>query len=122
TGSGYDVAWKVPGADQYTVWSTDSSGNYISILIGGVSGSSGALESLEPTFHQDLNGDGVIGLATTLIEAFGSTSLVQSGSNYFFNPAPGVTGTELKFSGAPVVAGEFGSSVPIGAEQTGSGY
>ena len=27
TASGYEVAWKVPGADQYTIWSTDSSGN-----------------------------------------------------------------------------------------------
>ena len=29
TASGYDVAWKITGADQYTVWNTDSSGNYI---------------------------------------------------------------------------------------------
>ena len=29
TASGYDVAWEIPGANEYTVWSTDSSGNYI---------------------------------------------------------------------------------------------
>ena len=45
-----------------TVWSTDSNGNYISNIIGQVSGTSTALEALEPIFHQDLNGDGVIGL------------------------------------------------------------
>ena len=28
TATGYEVAWKVAGADQYTVWNTDSSGNY----------------------------------------------------------------------------------------------
>ena len=28
TATGYEVAWKMPGADQYTVWTTDSSGNY----------------------------------------------------------------------------------------------
>ena len=28
TASGYEVAWKMTGADQYTVWNTDSSGNY----------------------------------------------------------------------------------------------
>ena len=61
TASGYEVAWKVPGADQYTVWNTDSSGNYVSNVIGVVSGTSAALESLETSFHQDLNGDGVIG-------------------------------------------------------------
>ena len=59
---------------------------------------------------------------TTVIEALGSSSLVQVDSNYFFNPGPGITGTELKYAGAPVVAGQFGGFVPIGAEQTGSGY
>src|SRR5258705_424136 len=59
TASGYEVAWKLPGADQYTVWTTDSSGNYISGT-GEVSGSSSVLQSLETSFQQDLNGDGVI--------------------------------------------------------------
>ena len=30
TASGYEVAWKVTGADQYTVWNTDNSGNFVS--------------------------------------------------------------------------------------------
>ena len=30
TATGYEVAWKVTGADQYGVWNTDSSGNFIS--------------------------------------------------------------------------------------------
>ena len=67
TASGYDVAWKVPGADQYSVWATDSIGNYTSNILGTVSGTSSALESLEPVFHQDLNGDGSIGPPTTPI-------------------------------------------------------
>ena len=50
-----------PGTDHYTVWNTDSNGNYLS-NIGHVSGTSAALESLETSFHQDLNGDGVIGV------------------------------------------------------------
>jgi hypothetical protein len=48
-------------ANQYTVWNTDSSGNHVSNIIGVVSGNSSALESLETSFHQDLNGDGTIG-------------------------------------------------------------
>ena len=45
------------------MWSTDSNGNYKGNLTGGaVSGTSYALESLEPVFRQDLNRDGVIGL------------------------------------------------------------
>ncbi|KWV43951.1 hypothetical protein AS156_24550 [Bradyrhizobium macuxiense] len=62
TASGYEVAWKVPGTDQYSVWNTDNNGNYVSDAVGVVSGNSIALESLEPSFHQDLNGDGVIGI------------------------------------------------------------
>ena len=86
TATGYEVAWKVIGVDQYTVWNTDSSGNYVSNAIGAVSGTSAALESLETSFHQDLNGDGVIGVpaaSQTVIEAFGSTSLVEIGSNFY---------------------------------------
>jgi len=64
TTSGYEVAWKVTAADQYTVWNTDSSGNYITSIIGTVSGTDYALQSLEPSFHQDLNGDGLIGPST----------------------------------------------------------
>ena len=61
TASGYEVAWKYGSADQYAVSITSSSGNYVSNAIGVVSGSDYALESLEPSFHQDLNADGVIG-------------------------------------------------------------
>ena len=68
TATGYEVAWKVTGSDQYTVWNTDSNGNYVSNDRRRV-GSSTALESLETSFHQDLNGDGVIGAPGTVIEA-----------------------------------------------------
>ena len=64
TASGYEVAWKNGGADQYLVWNTNSSGNYLS-QAGVVSGSSVALEALEPSFQQDLNGDGTIGVVAS---------------------------------------------------------
>ena len=49
TATGYDVAWKMTGANEYSVWTTDSNGNYIgNPYIGAVSGNSYALESLEP--------------------------------------------------------------------------
>jgi hypothetical protein len=92
--------------DQYTVWNTDSSGNYLSNT-AFVSGSSSTLESLEPSFHQDLNGDGVIGLPSTApttttitIESYGSTALVQAGSNFLMKPVAGGSGPELQYSGA----------------------
>jgi hypothetical protein len=59
---------------------------------------------------------------TTVIESFGASSLVQVGSNYFFNPGPGVTGTELKYAGAAVVAAQFGGYAPIGVEATATGF
>jgi serralysin len=114
------VAWEIPGANAYTVWSTDSNGNYLSNLIPTVSGNSTALEALETTFHQDLNGDGVIGIPTVVIQTDGSTSLTEVGNNFYLYAAG--TGPELKDGGAAVTAGEFGSSVPIGAVQTASGY
>jgi 20S proteasome alpha/beta subunit len=119
TSSGYEVAWKLAGADEYTVWTTDSNGNFIN-NIGAVSGTSGALESLESSFHQDLNGDGVIGLVSTVIEANGSTSLLEAGSNFYLDT--GGSGPSLKYLGVDYVAGQSGGWAPISAEQTAGGY
>jgi hypothetical protein len=63
----------------------------------------------------------VIGIpppSTTVIESFGSTSLVQLGSNYFLDPVSGGTGVELTYNGSPVLAGsgQFSGWRPIGAE------
>ena len=63
-----------------------------------------------------------VGSPTTVIEAFGSTSLVQVGSNYFLNPVAGGTGPELKYNGLPVVVGQFAPYVPVGVEETAGGY
>ena len=105
---------------------TDSNGNYTGNLIGAVSGNSYALESLEPVFNQDLNGDGVTGLNPHVIQtdtsSFGSTSLAEIGNNYFLFAAGGTTGRDLQFNGAAVTAGQFGGWNPIGAVQTASGY
>jgi len=121
-GSGYDVVWKKAGADQYTAWRTDSNGTFTSSLMGWVSGSSNTLESLEPIFKQDLNGDGHVGgAATSTIESFGSTSLVEVANNFFLNPVAGGTGPELKYNGSPVTAGGFGDWLPIAAEQVSNG-
>src|SRR4051794_31555779 len=88
TASGYDIAFKVAGSDQYTVWSTDANGNYLTNIIGVVPGSNQALETIETTFHQDLNGDGTIGvvgaaITGTVIELSGSLPLTQSGTHYY---------------------------------------
>ena len=122
TANGYDVAWKVTGADQYTVWSTDTNGNYITNLTGSpVPGTDASLEALETTFHQDLNGDGVIGLIATVIQVDGSTSLTRVGNQFYLYNSSG-TGPTLKYAGSDFVAGQFGGWTPIGAVQTANGY
>ena len=62
TATGYKVAWKAAGADQFNFWNTDSNGNYLSFT-PVVSGSSADVKSSEVSFQQDLNGDGAIGNA-----------------------------------------------------------
>ena len=127
TANGYEVAWKTTGGDQYQIWYTDSSGNYLSIPFVG-SGSSAQVESYETSFNDDLNGDGTIGVppppSLTVIKSSGSMSLLTDGTNYFLQPNGGAA-VELSYSGAPVFAGEFaqyGYNAPIAAAQTANGY
>ncbi|QDP23830.1 heparin lyase I family protein [Bradyrhizobium cosmicum] len=124
TSSGYQIAWQAPGTNQFIIWYTDSSGNYRSNT-GVISGTSASFERAESSFHQDLNGNGVIGVAgaaTTAIESLGSTSLAQVGTSFNLTPVDGGSGLELNYYGSPVVAAQFGVWTPIGAEQTSTGY
>ena len=120
TAGGYEVAWSLPGGNQYSIWTTDSSGNFVS-QVASLTGASYALEAAESVLGQDLNGDGTIGLTRTVIQTDGSTSLTEVAQNYFLYNSGG-TGPELQFGGAVVTAGEFGTWVPIGATQTAGGY
>ncbi|WP_199805392.1 M10 family metallopeptidase C-terminal domain-containing protein, partial [Bradyrhizobium lablabi] len=121
TAGGYKVAMRIQGTDQYTVWNTDANGDFVSNGTGGVvvSGSNPAITSLESSFNQDLNGDGIIGASAsaTVIEALGSTSLVQVGSNYYFYPVGGSSGPQFKYKGSPVTVGQYEWSF-LGVEQT----
>ena len=122
TATGYEVAFQLGTANAYTVWNTDANGNITTDTIGTVTASSPTLEALETSFQQDLNNDGVIGLpsTSTLIEGFGSTSLLQTGSNFFFDK--GGSGPELHYDGAAFTAGQWGGWTPIGVEAIASGY
>jgi Tryptophan-rich Synechocystis species C-terminal domain len=125
TSSGYEVAWSIPGADQYQIWLTDSSGNEVSIPFLGAGAQ---VASYETSFNYDLNGDGTIGVppppAPTVIESSGTMSLLTNGTNYFLQPNGGAP-VELGYGGSPVTAGEFaqyGYDAPIAAAQTASGF
>jgi hypothetical protein len=88
TASGYQVVWKYTGADQYLAWNTDSSGNCLSSALDPTSGASAALQAMEVSFHQDLNGDGYNGLVLngssggqTLTAGNSSTTLIGGPSD-----------------------------------------
>jgi hypothetical protein len=65
TASGYEVAWSLLGSNEYMVWNTDGDGAYTGAATGALSGASYALQHLEPSFGEDLNGDGTIGPTST---------------------------------------------------------
>jgi cytochrome c2 len=125
TATGYEVVLEDVGANLYGVWDTDSSGNFVSAPVSNVSGASAALESMEVSFNDDLNGDGTIGVPVpsnaVLIESSGTTSLWQVGSTYLIQPN-GEGAVQLTYGGQPVAAGEFGGLTPIAAQQTASGF
>ena len=57
----------------------------------------------------------------TVIESFGSTSLVQVGNNFYFYPVGSSSGPLLKFRGAAVAIGQYPVTF-LGVEKVASGY
>ena len=91
------------------------------LLITHVAGNNVALESLEATFHQDLNDDGTIGLVAPR-SSQGSTNLLQVGRGYDLENMSSGTGPELQRGGVAVtVAVEYPGWTLIGAEQVAGG-
>ena len=121
TATGYELAWHNTATNQYSIWTLDSNGNYITNN-GALSGTSATIESFETSFHQDLNGDGVIGVPAVVIESLGSTSLTEVGNNFFLYANGTSSGPAITLGGANISAGQFGAWTPIGAEQTATGY
>ena len=120
--NGYEVAFG-NGANEYVVWNTDANGDYTSAATGILSGASYALEELEATFGEDLNGDGTVGPTMAAIAANSTTTLTAVANQFELNPAGGGTGPFLALNGSPVTAGQFQAGwTPVGAIRTGAGY
>ena len=122
-GSGYQVVFKnfSPGANQYQVWTTDSGGNFTG-QTNVVGSGSWVVQSLEQSFGQDLNGDGMVGAVTTTIEATGSTSVVKVADSFLLYAHGTTTGPQLKQNGAEHHSSV--NSVPgfrLGTEHNASG-
>ena len=114
---GYEVVFKTSGADQYSLWLTDDRGNYLQDTTEGP-GNSTAVMSLENTFDQDLNGDGVVGFSLIVIESFGSTKLDLLGGVYSFDSVNGLLGPALFFNGSTDMSGRLSQGwQPVGAEK-----
>src|SRR5712691_12197945 len=118
---GYQVVWRNVPLDRYAVSTTDSNGNYTSAT-PNVTLNSIYVQSLEPGFNQDLNGDGHLGPITTNVETMGSVTLAKVADSFFLYNNGTTTGPQLMISGAYAGADQFGSWTPIGAEKSGSGY
>ncbi|MGA7965854.1 MAG: hypothetical protein WCB49_08215, partial [Gammaproteobacteria bacterium] len=106
TASGYEVAWK-SSSGSYTAWNTDSNGNFVSGTLGIVSGTSLPLETIETSFQQDLNGDGMIGSPTI---AAGATCEVVSACarDVLFSASTGTLKLDQASSFSGTVAGMSG--------------
>ena len=121
TASGYEVAWSVPDANEYTVWNTDANSDYTGNATGVLSGDSSTLDGVETDFGETFSGAGAAA-SPTAIETNGTTTLAQVGSLFELSPASGGTGPLLEYQGSVVTAGQFGGWTPVGAEKTASGY
>ena len=120
------MAFKNAATGQFRVWNTDASGNFVSNATGGpVSGQSFALERLEPSFQQDLNGDGVVGLNPSRVIGTGPVEVLLIGNEYVLgsNSGGSWTGPTLQSGHAPITAAQLGAWGPIGAARlAGGGY
>ncbi len=104
TSSGYEVALTYAGS--YGFWYTDTNGNVLS-------GPSGSVQSFEPSFQQDLNGDNLIAIPS-------AGSLELSGGNSPSVQFQGSTGTltldfSYLFSGQ--ISGFTGAGTPSNSDQ-----
>ncbi|MES1147777.1 MAG: protease, partial [Bradyrhizobium guangdongense] len=82
--NGYEVAWKNAATGNYSVWSTDTNGNYTGNFYMPGPGTNASFEALETSFHQDLNGDGTIGVPSG---ANTYTPATVAGDGFVFGPA-----------------------------------
>jgi len=60
--TGYEIAWKDSGTGSTSSGTLTATATTATMSSPGVSGASAALQSIETSFHQDLNGDGVTGI------------------------------------------------------------
>ena len=128
TSGGYEVVWSLPGGNQYSIWTTDSSGHFVS-QVASLTGTSYALEAAESVLGQDLNGDGddlESGQDADPRPTDRRQPEHKLRTNYFLdNKDSGVRPRSCTIRRCCRYGGRLGGSarwVPIGAVQTSGGY
>ena len=125
TATGYEVVWSLfnngVSQDTYTVWNTDSGGNYMSSALGLVSGQNFNLEDLNVSFGENLNGASSLStkLATTTSTANSdaqtdNTTIVLGNNGASAKNTGGLGGSNLTFNGTP-----FAMTLGTGPSGTG---
>ena|GEM_PF-2658858 len=106
---GYEVAFKNTSTSQFVVWDTDTNGNCTTSPTGSVYSQNFALEELEPSFQQDLNGDGfrpailltgTAGGDTLDLTGESQTAIINLGGNTA-SASVGLSAPSLTFIGTP---------------------
>jgi hypothetical protein len=111
TATGYDVIWNLAGTDEYKEWSTNSNGNFVANITGGVvSGESSKLQAIEVALNQDLNGDGIVGTSATVIQATGN---VEVSLSHMTQAAAIAAGATLELTGADSGAITFNGTTGV---------
>lgn len=105
TSGGYDVAWKNAGTRQFNIWSTDSTGHYITNLLSFAAATSTAAESYETTFQQGFNGDGTIGMPVATAPAASAMQTTFNGEALTLDAPSTFSGQLLGFGGDTTLAG-----------------
>lgn len=118
---GYEVALRQASTGNFVVWNVNSAGNFTSLQTGIVTSTASQLEALETVFNQDLNGDGTIGVKTTVLSTDFGTVFESVGNTYAIIPSGGSAVT-VKYNGAAITTGQFGAYNPIGAVVFVNGY
>jgi hypothetical protein len=88
TANGYEVAWSIPGANEFVVWNTDSNGDFTSAATGILSGTSPELEAIEAAFGEQFPGAGPPASTTKIAADSASAIGSLNASSLSFNGAP----------------------------------
>ncbi len=115
-GGGYEVVWQSVGANAYSVLKFDTTGAYTSTIMGPVTGQNFQFEQLEPTFGQDLNGDGRL-MQGVFPGAVSFASFATSQESYIITLATNTAAAPSLISAATLTVSGTPSVVVLGSTQ-----